>query len=80
MRIGTVTAVRNVGDAVVVDMRLQRAEPVPAKAIASFESPALLGQPDIELSPGYAGRPAARPRARSSPSRGPPSRSRPTRC
>jgi len=63
VRIGTVTAVKNVGDAVVVDMRLNRADTVPAKAIASFESPALLGQPDIELSPGYAGGPRLAPGA-----------------
>ncbi|MGH8996389.1 MAG: MCE family protein [Acidimicrobiales bacterium] len=55
VKVGTVTSVRNVGDAVVVGMVVNKADAVPATAIASFESPTLLGQPDIELSPGYAG-------------------------
>lgn len=57
VRVGTVTSVRNVADAVVVGMRVGRADSIPARAIASFESPTLLGQPDIEISPGYAGGP-----------------------
>ena len=40
---------RNVGDMVVVDMALKRTQSIPADVVASFESPALLGQPDIEL-------------------------------
>jgi virulence factor Mce-like protein len=63
VRVGTVTSVRNVGDAVTVGMRLQQSQPLPAGAIASFESPALLGEPDIELSPGYAGGPRLAPGA-----------------
>lgn len=57
VKVGTVTSVHNVGDAVNVGMQLDRNQPVPAAVIASFESPTLLGEPDIELSPGYAGGP-----------------------
>ncbi len=63
VRVGTVSSVRNVGDSVVVGMRVDRADPIPQHVIASFESPTLLGQPDIELSPGYSGGPRLAPGA-----------------
>jgi phospholipid/cholesterol/gamma-HCH transport system substrate-binding protein len=58
VRVGTVTSVRNVGDAVVVGMRVDDARPIPVKATAALVAPELLGEPDIELDPGYTGGPA----------------------
>ncbi|MHB1776876.1 MAG: MCE family protein [Acidimicrobiales bacterium] len=58
---GTVTSVRNVGDRVVVGMAIDAGRPVPAAADASLVSPQLLGEPDIELGPGYTGGPVLRP-------------------
>jgi len=55
--VGTVTSVRTVGDTVVVGMRVDSAQPVPAGATASLVAPQLLGEPDIELAPGYTGGP-----------------------
>jgi phospholipid/cholesterol/gamma-HCH transport system substrate-binding protein len=53
--IGTVRSVRNVGDAVVVTMAVDHDRPVPADATASLVSPQLLGEPSVELAPGYTG-------------------------
>ena len=53
--VGTVSAVRNVGDTVVVTMSVADDQAVPAGARAALVSPELLGEPSIELSPGYSG-------------------------
>lgn len=53
--VGTVTSVRNVGDEVVVGLAIARGRPVPARAEASLVSPQILGEPSIELAPGYTG-------------------------
>ena len=50
---GTVTSVKNVGNTVVVGMVVDDGQSIPATATASLASPQLLGEPDIELSPGY---------------------------
>ncbi len=50
---GTVSSVTNVGDTVVVGMLVDDGRPIPATATASLASPQLLGEPDIELAPGY---------------------------
>lgn len=55
VRIGTVTGVRYVNGAVRVSMEVNGDQPIPARARAALISPLILGQPDIELSPGYTG-------------------------
>jgi phospholipid/cholesterol/gamma-HCH transport system substrate-binding protein len=50
---GTVSTVKNVGNTVVVGMVVDDSRTIPATATASLASPQLLGEPDIELSPGY---------------------------
>ncbi len=56
--VGTVTSVRNVGDEVVVGLAVARGHPIPSGAEASLVSPQILGEPSIDLSPGYTGGPA----------------------
>ncbi|HEY1465464.1 MAG TPA: MlaD family protein, partial [Acidimicrobiales bacterium] len=60
---GTVTSVRNVGNTVVVGMVVDDGQSIPATATASLASPQLLGEPDIELSPGYTAGPQLDPGA-----------------
>lgn len=55
--VGTVTSVRTLGDEVVVGLAVDRGRPVPARAEASLVSPEILGEPSIELTPGYTGGP-----------------------
>ena len=58
---GTVSSVKNVGDTVVVGMVVDNGRTIPATATASLASPQLLGEPDIELSPGYTSGPRLAP-------------------
>ena len=58
---GTVSSVKNVGDTVVVGMVVDNGRTIPATATASLASPQLLGEPDIELSPGYTSGPRLDP-------------------
>jgi phospholipid/cholesterol/gamma-HCH transport system substrate-binding protein len=60
---GTVTSVKNVGNTVVVGMVVDDGQSIPATATASLASPQLLGEPDIELSPGYTSGPQLDPGA-----------------
>jgi phospholipid/cholesterol/gamma-HCH transport system substrate-binding protein len=53
--VGTVTSVTNVADKVEVGMELHAGARVPAAADASLVAPELLGQPDVDLNPGYTG-------------------------
>ncbi|MGH8988663.1 MAG: MCE family protein, partial [Acidimicrobiales bacterium] len=61
--VGTVTSVSNVDDEVAVGLAIERGHPVPASVTASLVAPELLGEPSIELSPGYTGGPVLRPGA-----------------
>ena len=62
--VGTVSAVRNVGDTVLVTMDVadgqDRSRPAPRPSLVS---PELLGEPSIELSPGYTAGPRLAPDA-----------------
>ena len=58
---GTVSSVKNVGNTVVVSMLVDDARTIPAAATASLASPQLLGEPDIELAPGYTDGPILAP-------------------
>ncbi|MGH9109266.1 MAG: MCE family protein [Acidimicrobiales bacterium] len=58
VRVGTVTSVHNVDDSVRVGLSVDNGRPIPAGARASLVEPELLGEPDIELDPGYTGGPA----------------------
>lgn len=58
--VGTVTSVTNVGDEVKVGLAIDRGRPVPANATASLVTPELLGEPSIDLAPGYTGGPTLR--------------------
>jgi phospholipid/cholesterol/gamma-HCH transport system substrate-binding protein len=58
--IGTVTSVRNVQDQVTVGLAIDRGRPVPARASATLVSPEILGEPSIDLAPGYTGGPQLR--------------------
>jgi phospholipid/cholesterol/gamma-HCH transport system substrate-binding protein len=60
VQIGTVTNVQYTHGAVRVDMQVSGDQPLPAKARAALISPLILGQPDVELSPGYTGGPSMR--------------------
>jgi len=60
---GTVSSVKNVGDTVVVGMVVDDGRTIPATATASLAAPQLLGEPDIELSPGYTSGPQLAPGA-----------------
>ncbi|HWD51141.1 MAG TPA: MCE family protein [Acidimicrobiales bacterium] len=53
--VGTVTEVVNTGNTVLVSMEVQTKYPVPAGVQAALVSPQVLGEPSIELSPGYTG-------------------------
>jgi phospholipid/cholesterol/gamma-HCH transport system substrate-binding protein len=53
--VGTVTDVVNTGSTVLVSMEVQTKYPVPAGVQAALVSPQVLGEPSIELSPGYTG-------------------------
>ena len=55
--IGTVTSVRPVGDQVTVGLAIDHGRAIPGGATASLVSPELLGEPSIELAPGYTGGP-----------------------
>jgi virulence factor Mce-like protein len=60
---GTVVGVTNTGATVTVALEVDSQDPVPAGAHASLVSPELLGEPSIELSPGYTGGPELGPGA-----------------
>jgi phospholipid/cholesterol/gamma-HCH transport system substrate-binding protein len=61
--VGTVTSVTNVHDHVEVGMQLHAGARIPAAADASLVAPELLGQPDVDLNPGYTGGAYLRPGA-----------------
>jgi phospholipid/cholesterol/gamma-HCH transport system substrate-binding protein len=61
--VGTVTSVTNVADRVEVGMELHSGARIPATADASLVAPELLGQPDVDLNPGYTGGAYLRPGA-----------------
>ncbi len=60
VQVGTVTNVAYENGAVHISMQLNGDQPIPAGAKASLVAPLLLGQPDVELSPGYTGGPTLR--------------------
>jgi phospholipid/cholesterol/gamma-HCH transport system substrate-binding protein len=51
--VGTVTSVTNVEDRVDVGMQVDDGARIPTAADASLVAPELLGQPDVDLNPGY---------------------------
>ena len=55
--VGQVTTVTPVGDEVVVTMAVDPSEPLPAGVDAALVDPQLLGEPSVELTPGYSGGP-----------------------
>jgi len=57
VRIGTVTSVDYEGGSVHVSMQIDGDQQLPAGVRAALVSPLLLGQPDVELDPGYTGGP-----------------------
>jgi phospholipid/cholesterol/gamma-HCH transport system substrate-binding protein len=57
VNVGTVTKVVNVGDVVDVSMQVSDSHSIPREVVASLVSPQLLGEPNIELNPGYTGGP-----------------------
>ncbi len=59
--VGVVTDVVNTGDTVLVTMKVQKQFPIPAAVQAALVSPQVLGEPSIELSPGYIGGPTMAP-------------------
>jgi phospholipid/cholesterol/gamma-HCH transport system substrate-binding protein len=61
--VGTVTSVTNVADKVEVGMEVHSSARIPATADASLVAPELLGQPDVDLNPGYSGGAYLRPGA-----------------
>ncbi len=63
VQVGRVSSVRNVGDRVVVGLQVDQGRAVPARATAALVAPQLLGEPDIELDPGYTGGPRLAPGA-----------------
>ncbi len=58
--VGTVTAVTNVRDHVDIEMQVNSGTKIPAAAEASLVAPQVLGQPDVDLNPGYTGGPDLR--------------------
>lgn len=56
--VGNVVKVANTGNTVTVTMQLDSNHPVPAAARAALVSPEILGEPSIELTPGYTGGPS----------------------
>ncbi|HEY1830116.1 MAG TPA: MCE family protein [Acidimicrobiales bacterium] len=55
--VGTVTSVKNAGDKVDVGMLVNQNTKIPSDVVASLVAPQLLGQPNIDLGPGYTGGP-----------------------
>jgi len=55
--VGTVTSVTNIHDQVDVVMQVRAGTEIPAGAVASLVAPEVLGQPDVDLNPGYTGGP-----------------------
>jgi virulence factor Mce-like protein len=51
--VGTVTSVKNVDDRVEIGMQVKDGTKIPKGVIASLVAPELLGQPDVDLNPGY---------------------------
>jgi phospholipid/cholesterol/gamma-HCH transport system substrate-binding protein len=60
---GTVTKVTPENGYVRVDMSVDGSQALPAKVLASLTTPQLLGEPSVELSPGYFGGPRLAPGA-----------------
>jgi phospholipid/cholesterol/gamma-HCH transport system substrate-binding protein len=63
VKVGTVTAVQNVGDKVDVTLAVDQGTRIPSSAFASLVAPQLLGSPDVDLNPGYTGGPTLSPGA-----------------
>lgn len=63
VQVGTVTNVQYEHGAVLVSMQVNGDQAIPSRARAALVAPLLLGQPDVELSPGYTGGPTLRPGA-----------------
>jgi phospholipid/cholesterol/gamma-HCH transport system substrate-binding protein len=61
--VGTVTSVKNVANHVEVGMQVHAGTLIPSSADASLVSPEVLGQPDVDLNPGYTGGPRLLPGA-----------------
>jgi phospholipid/cholesterol/gamma-HCH transport system substrate-binding protein len=61
--VGTVVSVKTVEDRVEVGMRVRSTTRIPSSAIASLVAPEVLGQPDVDLNPGYSGGPHLAPGA-----------------
>jgi phospholipid/cholesterol/gamma-HCH transport system substrate-binding protein len=57
VQVGTVTSVQNVGDTVHVGLQVATSTRIPSAAVASLVAPQLLGEPDVDLEPGYTGGP-----------------------
>jgi phospholipid/cholesterol/gamma-HCH transport system substrate-binding protein len=55
--VGTVTSVKNVDNEVDVVMQVQAGTKIPSDAEASLVAPEVLGQPDVDLNPGFTGGP-----------------------
>jgi phospholipid/cholesterol/gamma-HCH transport system substrate-binding protein len=55
--VGTVTAVKNVDNQVDVVLSVHTTIKIPANVVASLVAPEVLGQPDVDLNPGYTGGP-----------------------
>jgi phospholipid/cholesterol/gamma-HCH transport system substrate-binding protein len=55
--VGTVTSVKNVDNEVVVGMQVDAGTMIPSNAEASLVAPEVLGQPDVDLNPGFTGGP-----------------------
>jgi phospholipid/cholesterol/gamma-HCH transport system substrate-binding protein len=61
--VGTVTSVTNVANRVEVGLQVRQGAKIPATAYASLVAPEVLGQPDVDLNPGYTGGPYLHPGA-----------------
>jgi virulence factor Mce-like protein len=53
VKVGTVITVKNEGQKVDVGLVVDKGTHIPANVVASLVAPQLLGQPDIDLNPGY---------------------------
>jgi len=69
VKVGTVTDVRIHPTNVTATLEIDSPQPIPAKVKAVLETPELLGEPDVELLPGYTGGPRLRSGATIPPSR-----------